>query len=63
MLVEIAALFLEPGGAEERKPPAFGHGYTGANLAGIRHMLQVSINIPVEEQQPFKKQRESEQEC
>jgi hypothetical protein len=31
------------------------HGYSGANLAGIRHMLQVSINIPVEEQQPFKK--------
>jgi hypothetical protein len=31
------------------------HGYNGANLAGIRHMLQVSINIPVEEQQPFKK--------
>jgi hypothetical protein len=30
------------------------HGYNGANLAGIRHMLQVSINIPVEEQQPFK---------
>ena len=31
------------------------HGYNGANLAGIRHMLQVSIRVPVEEQQPFKK--------
>jgi hypothetical protein len=31
------------------------YGYNGANLARIRHMLQVSINIPVEEQQPFKK--------
>jgi hypothetical protein len=29
-------------------------GYNGANLAGIRHMLQVSIRVPVEEQQPFK---------
>jgi hypothetical protein len=28
-------------------------GYNGAKLAGIRHM-QVSIRIPVEEQQPFK---------
>jgi hypothetical protein len=32
------------------------HGYNGANLAGIRHMLQVSIRVPVEEQQPFKKE-------
>jgi hypothetical protein len=31
------------------------HGYNGANLAGIRHMLLVSIRVPVEEQQPFKK--------
>jgi hypothetical protein len=23
------------------------HGYNGANLAGIRHMLQVSIRVPV----------------
>jgi hypothetical protein len=30
------------------------HGYNGANLAGIRHMLQVSIRVPVEEQHPFK---------
>ena len=30
------------------------HGYNGENLAGIRHMLQVSIHVPVEEQQPFK---------
>jgi hypothetical protein len=30
------------------------HGYNGAKLAGIRHMLQVSIKIPVEEQQPLK---------
>ena len=30
------------------------HGYNGAYLAGILHMLQVSIRVPVEEQEPFK---------
>jgi hypothetical protein len=37
------------------QPYSWLHGYSGANLAGIRHMLQVSIRVPVEEQQPFKK--------
>jgi hypothetical protein len=31
------------------------HGYNGANLTGIRQILQVPIRVPVEEQQPFKK--------
>jgi hypothetical protein len=30
------------------------HGYNGAKLAGVLHMLKVPIKIPVEEQQPFK---------